>query len=253
MSLAHQRPRTVSEILDASVGFYRANFLTVVTIAMAAAIPPAVVKFFLQNELGLIIDRIGNFFIIIAQGAITAAVAASLERGEELNATDAFRATSGRRGSLIGVQILSGLMVGFGLILLVIPGLVAIAWTAVCLPVVVLERLDAGKAVGRSRDLSRGNSKLVLGTVFLTGGLALLLIIGVGAGMGLLVSDDAIIDLLSDTLFALFFPLPAIAMAFLYFDLRVRTEGADMEAMLSRLPVPPSPLATDGDKVKSFF
>ncbi len=129
-----------------------------------------------------------------------------------------------------------------GIVLLVVPGVIALAWTAVCIPVVMIEQLGYSKAISRSRALARGRLKYVLGTLLLSWGLALLLMIGVGALAGLLGSDVRIISFLSETLFAVVIPVPAIAMTFLYYNLRVQTEGADLDAMISELPTPaPTP------------
>lgn len=242
MTLANYRPRRVSEILDASIVFYRTNFLTILTIGMAVVVPPAILKFLIPNELDRLIDFLGNLLIFVGQGAIAAVVAASLERNQELSPVEAFGATAGKRGSLIAVQILSGLMLLVGLLLLLIPGVIAVVWTAVGVPVVMIDGLGYSKAVSRSRELARGNFGRVLGTLVLTWGLTILMVMGAGAVLGMFGSEKSALDLLIEVLFGVFFPVPAIAMTFLYYDLRVRNEGADMEAMLSDLPAPaPTP------------
>lgn len=60
-------------------------------------------------------------------------------------------------GELILVGIAAGIGIFIGFILLVVPGLVlATVWSVVA-PVVVLERPGGLRALGRSRDLVRGN------------------------------------------------------------------------------------------------
>jgi hypothetical protein len=141
---------------------------------------------------------------------------------------------------LIAVQIASGLMVFIGLVLLLVPGLIALAWTAVCVPVVMLERLGYSQAIDRSRALGRGQWRHVLGTLLLSWGLALLIMMGAGFIVGLLGAGTRIGDVLVELLFAVVLPIPTIAMTFLYYDLRVRTESADLDAMISALPTPAS-------------
>jgi hypothetical protein len=236
MSLANHRPRGVGEILDASFTFYRANFATCLTIAMIVIAPAAVIKAFVPPALLQLVGFIGNLFVFIAQGAIAAMVAASIERGETLDVGTAFRATAGRRGSLIGAQIESGLMVVIGFILLVIPGFIALAWTAVSVPVVVVEGLGYSKAVSRSGALSRGRWGHVLGTLLLSWAIAIVLLVGMSAVAGITGIGTGVVTFVSEILFAFVIPVPSIAMTFLYYDLRVRTESADLDAMVAELP-----------------
>lgn len=237
MSLATHRPRTIGEIVDATFLLYRAHFATIITVAMLVVAPPAIIKVVVPAEFERILDLIGNLLIPIGQGAITSIVAAAVERGETLSSGDALRSTGGRTGSLIAVQIAAGLMVVIGLILLVVPGLIAFAWTAVCIPVVMLERLGYSKAIDRSRALSRGQRGHVLGTLLLSWGLALLIMLGAGLIVGALgTAGERIGNALVELSFALVIPIPTIAMTLLYYDLRVRTESADLDAMISALP-----------------
>jgi hypothetical protein len=242
MSLASHRSRSVVEIVDATFRFYRTNLSTIVTVAILITAPPAIIKVVAPGGFEPFIDLVANLLIPIAQGAITAIVAAAVERGEALDVGEALRSTRDRRGSLIAVQIASGLMVFIGLILLVVPGLIAVAWTAVCVPVVTIERLDYSRAIDRSRALARGRWKHVLGTLLLSWGLALLLMLGAGVIAGLLEINDRTAGLLLEVLFAVAFPVPTIALTLLYYDLRVRTESADLDAMISELPTPTPPL-----------
>ena len=58
---------------------------------------------------------------------------------------------------LIGAGILSGLGIGIGFVLLIVPGLYLLTIWAVIAPVIVIERSGVFEAFGRSRVLVRGN------------------------------------------------------------------------------------------------
>ena len=76
-------------------------------------------------------------------------------------------------GQLILVGILAGIGITIGFILIIIPGLILITIWSVAAPVVVLERPGAVKALGRSRELVKGNGWQVFGVI-------VVLVIGVG-------------------------------------------------------------------------
>jgi hypothetical protein len=68
---------------------------------------------------------------------------------------------------LLAVSILTGIAVGIGFILLIIPGLILIVIWSVVAPVVVLERPGVFAAFGRSRELVRGNGWNVFAVIVL--------------------------------------------------------------------------------------
>jgi hypothetical protein len=127
-------------------------------------------------------------------------------------------------GQLILVGLVAGIGIAIGFILIVIPGLILLTIWAVAAPVVVLERPGALRALGRSRELVRGNGWQVFGVI-----LVLVILIAVlsgiieaiaataGTGVGLVVR--VIIGILTA-------PLSSLAAAVLYFELRGPTAAA---------------------------
>jgi hypothetical protein len=65
-------------------------------------------------------------------------------------------------GRLIVVDVLFGLGIAVGLVLLVVPGVVAFTWFALAGPLVELDRLGVRAAFARSRSLVRGHFWTVL-------------------------------------------------------------------------------------------
>jgi hypothetical protein len=63
----------------------------------------------------------------------------------------------GRFGKLVAVSLLTGLGIGVGVVLLVVPGFVLATRWAVAVPVAMLEEGSASDALRRSRELVRGN------------------------------------------------------------------------------------------------
>jgi hypothetical protein len=142
-------------------------------------------------------------------------------------------------GQLILVGILAGVGITIGFILIIIPGLILITIWSVAAPVVVLEHPGALNALGRSRELVKGNGWQVFGVI-------VVLVIGVGI-------LSAIIESIGDSggtaagivvRVILTAPISALAASVLYFELRgSTTSGApepDSSGSFQTGPFPPA-------------
>lgn len=146
-------------------------------------------------------------------------------------------------GQLIMVALLAGLGIGFGFVLLVVPGLILATLWSVAAPVVVLEHPGATRALGRSRELVRGNGWNVFAVILLlvilvpvVGGAIEVAADAAGTGVGLVVR--VVVGILTA-------PISALAAAVLYFDLRNAqagegTEGPDLSGPVRSGPLPPA-------------
>lgn len=131
---------------------------------------------------------------------------------------------------LVGIVAYIGIVIGF--ILIIIPGLILITIWAVFAPVIVLERPPGLGALGRSRELVRGNGWQVFGVivVLVIGvGIVSAIIEGIGnaGGTGIGIVVQVIVQILTA-------PLAALAASVLYFELR---GPAAVDAPLERAPV----------------
>jgi len=135
-----------------------------------------------------------------------------------------------------------------------IAGCVALyARYAMAYPASVIEDLPASSAIDRSVQLGQGFRWTACWAILLPYGLGAALQIGftllfdwLKSPPGLLSSWPmlaTVLDGLSDVLVDMIFvPLPAILLTLLYYDLRVRKEGFDLERMLDALATaPPEP------------
>jgi hypothetical protein len=136
-------------------------------------------------------------------------------------------------GKLILVGIVAGIGILIGLILVVVPGLILITIWSVAAPVIVLERPPGLGALGRSRELVRGNGWQVFGVILvLVIGVnilaAVIEAIGDSGGTGVSIVVRVIVQILTA-------PLAALAASVLYFELR---GPATVTATESTQPVP---------------
>jgi hypothetical protein len=239
--LAQTRPRSITEIVDASFRFYRARFGDLLVVSALLLVPPALLTAIAPDWLALTIKFVSNWMYLIVEGAVAILVAASLERSQALSAGDVLRALGRRSGTVIVVSIISGLMIMIGTILLVIPGIIAASWTMVALPVAAIEGLASGASITRSRELARGRLGHVLGTMLLVWLIAGVLILGLAFALGIVMAivsaPTRLTEMITQLVMVPLFPLIGVAVTLLYYDLRVRSEGADVSAMIEALPM----------------
>jgi hypothetical protein len=241
--LAHTHPRRATEIIDSSFQFYRAHFADLLVLSALLLVPPVLVAALTPQPVQFVVQLIGNLMFLVCQGAIAVLVAAAIEQDRALSASEVLRALGDRAGSVIAVSIMSGILIMIGTLLLVIPGILIAVWTVVATPVVAIEGLKNSAALGRSRDLARGQFWHVLGTMFLSWLIVLVFVLGGALVLGLLFGivgmPSGLTQMLSGLLMVPLFPLVGVTTSLLYYDLRVRSEGADVEAMVNALPGTP--------------
>jgi hypothetical protein len=102
----------------------------------------------------------------VVQGALIEAV--DMERERRGGSTGTLvRAAWKRAGALLGVSLLTGLGVGLGLFLLVVPGLILFTRWSLAVPAVMLEGRTPRDAMRRSAELVKGHGRQVF-AVFVT-------------------------------------------------------------------------------------
>ena len=104
-----------------------------------------------------------------------------------------------------------------------------------------LERTGPVEALRRSRTLVKGRARAALGVTLLV--FVLYMIIGTGANMLATAIDEQILPhVVSTVITVLVYPLVVVVNVALYYDLRIRSEGYDLELMARKL----APAAPDG-------
>jgi hypothetical protein len=96
-------------------------------------------------------------------------------RWEETSRT--FARALGRLLPLLGASLVSAVLTMLGFVLLVVPGIVFVAWASMLVPAVVLERHGPVAGLRRSRALVRGHG----GNVFATTAILMVIVVLVAA------------------------------------------------------------------------
>ena len=271
------RPLEIGDLLDETFRMYRRHFLLFAGLSVILSIPSAALSSFsyytlfsnfLQQagpslgvasdrglfEAGTLVVYLVGLLITLAlvpffYGAVTYAACESA-LGRPVTASSVLSSVLRRYFPLMGYWLLIGLMlIAFCLIPLWI--WIWVGW-AVVMPVMFIENVGLGAAMGRSRRLVQGR----WWRTFFT--LALMVIIWFVARTALrafIVLAQSLLQLVIPTVAALWIaaatsvivgslvnPLLQIAIVLIYFDLRVRREGLDLFQLAQRVTSPqPAP------------
>lgn len=178
-------------------------------------------------------------------------VVANSYLGEPITIGSAFRFALGKFWKLVGTLILAGLVIVLGFLLFVVPGIFFWIFYTLIAQVVVVENIGGGRALGRSKSLTKGHRWRILGLMIL------LLILGyiwslIESLLGLALPPYSVTaslevnypNLVATTLidfivrYILLGAFGSIAMTLMYFDIRNRKEGFDIEYLSSKGGMP---------------
>ena len=185
---------------------------------------------------GILLSALVGLLVTTIGGPVIAGMATAYAGAEALG-RDGRGAVAerlgGRGGVLLGVAAIVGTLVAVGLMLLIIPGVIAYLIWVFAAPAVVMERAAVSPALRRSAVLTRGHRGRVLGTVAVTmiaGAIASALLSTVVAA--LIAQADAvtvlvITQLVGVVVSGLAAAWTGAAVALLYIDVRIRTEHLD--------------------------
>jgi len=113
----------------------------------------------LVTLVSLLLGLVGG---LLVQGALVLAVRDLHESRPITSTPELVDRTRERLGTLVGASLVYGFGVAIGLLLLIVPGLIAVARWALIVPLVVIERRGWRDAFARSNELVRGQTGRVL-------------------------------------------------------------------------------------------
>jgi hypothetical protein len=123
---------------------------------------------------------------LLVQGALVEVVR-DLHEGRDPGPIGTYYSrTRDRLGTLFAASLLYGVGVAVGFLLLLVPGLIAVARWALVVPLVVIERLGVGEAFSRSSRLVKGQTGRVLVLVVVSSIITGLVSVAVRSAFGFL-------------------------------------------------------------------
>ena len=269
------RPRTATELVDAAFRLYRQHFVELLTLSTIAYIPVIIFLVGYVFVLGTIggssvsvagpgamiagvamtLGMIGMFFSYPVLRAALNVKVSEAYHGRAIDAGGAIRVAMSRYGTVLGawygkwiIVIVAGVV---GIFLLAAPAFYFVARFFAIPSTVVIEQTDVGGAFSRSSQLSSGYKWKILGTLalgwMLLFAMSVTVTIIVVVIMGIMMVSGGSPDQMVDPQSAMLLQLPSIAAyivglpltviieTLLYYDMRIRQEGYDLEVMSAQL------------------
>ncbi len=262
------RPLSFGEVLDVSIKLCVRHWRVLVPIAVALSLPLALASSFVQlstqdaqdainaaNRVGeppsgddLAVTFGGLAFVAVIALVLTLLLTGALFRGigdaylgekPEIGRSVSFGLA--RAPSILWVLLLTIAGTVLLALLLILPGIWFGIAATVAVPVLLTERVKGVAAVRRSLALVKGRWWTVFGLVIvsnLLAGVIAAVLGGIAAAVASADSDAAtfLVSTITDTIaYGITAPFTAAVTAVIYFDLRVRKEGFDLELLARAL------------------
>lgn len=275
--MPQMRPLSVGELLDSSFAAVRRNFGTLVLCTLVVVVPLAILDTLIQASTtdysfdfttpttlyqdegayyaGLLSSRLlGVVGSTLATAACLRALGGALV-GDKVGTRTSLGYAARRLGPLLWVAILYALALVGGLLLLLVGAIWTFVLFVLATPAVLFEDQRGLAAMRRSRDLIADHWWRVFGVLLvmylivavLQGSLVLVL-----TGVVLVNSDNEVLNAVILTAaniigLAISLPLLAAVTTHIYFDLRVRKEGFDLQLLAQRIgPEAQAPSPVEG-------
>ena len=231
----------IGNVLNRAFEICTANFPFFFLITLVVALPNLLIE--MNKPVAGEVPQLGSFFALLGLSVVLAVVLNAI--GEAVILYGAFQRLSGlplqpgeafqralvRFLPLLGLGLLSGLAIGFGVMLLVVPGLILLVMWSVVVPACVVEGLGPIESMSRSAALTKGYRWHIFGIMLLVGFVNLI----ASALLGLVLRPTGVVisalgGLVWTAVWAAYWNCVLIMI---YHDLRVVKEGLDTKQIAS--------------------
>jgi hypothetical protein len=278
MSAPALRPLRVGEILDAGIKLYLRNARTLIGLTAVVVVPFQVLSAVVllstvsngsevprgltalgsahraghATSLGAnaILDLTSTIIGVLTTAACVKAIS-DIYLEQPTNIGSSLRFALRRIGSLIWLEIITGVLLVLAFIALVIPGIWLFAAWSVAVPALLIEGCRGASALSRSFRLVRGRWWPVAGVLLvasvmisvLSGAIEAVLVgVSLTSGTSSVVLTVTVVSLAAAVSAVLTRPFHAAVTTVLYYDLRVRHEGYDVALLAEQLGIEPAAL-----------
>jgi hypothetical protein len=238
------RPRKATEIIDAAIEVYRRNPIHFLLVAALIRVPWLIVQIIviapIQDDVMAMMGPsfligLGTMFTTFLMAGWVVQLASDIYLGEQADAFTSLRKIAGRIPSVFIAAMLQTVAIMLGLFLLLFPAVWISAVVFAVLPAVVLENLNPFRAFDRSGELSKGVKGHILAALGLIALIWFVAKIG-GALVASLIPAAPLQLTVAAIIDMLVYPLFGIASTLIYYDIRIRKEGFDLQMMAKAQP-----------------
>jgi hypothetical protein len=265
------RPLSVGEMLDAGFRLFRHRFGTLVMCVLVPVLPLSIIGTLVvastdedafdvnatsttttdsgEEWAAFLVTSVVQAVAVILAVAACYRVISAAYLGEPASVGSSLRFGISRVLPMIGAYIV--LLLGFAswvLLIVVSPIFVLLFFlivflgvkTSVTFPAIIFERAGPLRSIGRSWRLTRGNWWRVFATLLVVGLISFVIYLAILVGFGAAVSGSdtmsevtaaVLSTLVSVFLLTVLSPLAAAILTVIYYDLRVRNEGFDLQLL----------------------
>lgn len=231
------RPRSATELVDAAFQIFRRNATPFMLASAVIYIPWLIINAFINPmtaaEVQLDPSRIFIWSLIsIVVYSVAAGLVMLLARDvyldRPLDVGRAFKDLTRNLIPLVIATFLLYILLIFGVVLFVIPVFYVLARFFAVRAAVVIEGAGIGKSFSRSSELSQNSKWHILGTLALAAIVMFTITIGVSMLMSAIPSR-VVAFVVSAIIAVTVYPFVSIVEVLLYYDMRIRKEGFDIE------------------------
>jgi hypothetical protein len=253
-------PLSLGKLLDETFNIYRRNFLLFVGISAVPNLVLSLLQLVLtlvdlgdqKLEIAAALGVVGTLVVSMFVGAIVTAATTFgvsdvyLDRPTTMVAC--FARVWAKALKVLYVSFVVGLIVGFGTMLCIAPGIYWAGVYGIAVPAVVLENITGNEALKRSSALTSDSVGRVIVVYFLTtifaAGMSFALDAGVTAlsskvfHVSATLAPQVLQQISTAVAGVLFGPVTAIGLTLVYYDQRVRKEAFDIQHMMALMSAP---------------
>ncbi|HEY4303585.1 MAG TPA: hypothetical protein VGM82_03925 [Gemmatimonadaceae bacterium] len=243
------RPRSSTELVDAAFQLYRRDPVPFITAFAMIYVPWLIIGAVTglgdmpENPAGAtgkiaIAGLVGGIIYMLSL-CVATCLARDAYFDRPLDLRSAYRETFRRFGDVFVAGIVAGLATMVGFICLIIPAIYVYCRLFAIRQAVLLEERSGTAAIKRSWSLVQGN---VL-HAFLTLALSIFLIIAVAFGAGIvgrMLPTSVLRQMVGTIVACVVYPIVGIIETILYYDIRIRREGFDIEYLAAMAPSTPA-------------
>jgi hypothetical protein len=241
------RPRSSTEIVDASFQILRAHYLQFVMCSALAYAPWLILQVLIVSNPTLatsfgvgvsVLLVLGVWFAFALMSAVTVVCASQAYLGEPVDVGTAIRRALPRLPRVLLAATLRYLLMGLGAFLFLVGMFYVWARFFAVTPLIVLEESSVGESFSRSSALSQGRKWHILVAMGLVILIYWVLAIGVQVLVNILTTNLIVQTVIAAFITILVYPVIGITEALVYYDARIKSEGLDIELMAGALEGP---------------